>query len=158
MKDFQDSKLINMKRYIFSLFTFIIMGQFTTKAFGQDPVVVAESNKRISFNQDSTLNEFKIYVQRNIDYSRIDSNKILKKNKNVQPRVYIQLAVTVEGLVTDVSVLRPLQDDFDKQVIKIIEESSGWANFTKQKVQLAFSVVFDPSGEYLKKLEQQRAK
>jgi TonB family protein len=128
------------------------------KAFGQGPVKVSESNKRIAFKQDSTLNEFRIYIQRNIDYSLIDSNKILKKNKGTQPRVYLQLAITTEGTVTDVSVLKPLQVDFDKQVIKIIQESIGWVNFTKQKAQLTISVVFDPNGEYLKTLEQQRAK
>lgn len=147
-----------MKRYIFTLLAAIILGQVTMKAFAQGPAVVSESNKRISFNQDSTLNEFRIYIQRNIDYSLIDSNKILKKNKSTQPRVYMQLAISTEGMVTDVSVLRPLQDDFDKQAIKIIQESRGWENFTKQKAQLTFSVVFDPNGEYLRKLEQQRVK
>ncbi|HEX2935896.1 MAG TPA: hypothetical protein VHO72_11125 [Bacteroidales bacterium] len=142
-----------MKKYIFTLIAFTMLVQVTMKAFAQGLAVVSESNKRISFNQDSTLNEFRIYIQRNIDYSHIDSKKIVKKNKNSQPRVYIQLAITTDGMVTDVSVLRPLQDDFDKQVIKIIEESRGWENFTKQKVQLTFSFVFDPGGEYLQKLK-----
>lgn len=147
-----------MKRYIFALIAFIMLSQVAMKAFGQGPVIVPDSNKRVSFNQDRTLNEFRVYIQRNIDYSLIDSNKILKKNKVTQPRVYMQLAITTEGTVTDVSVLMPLQDDFDKQVIKIIQESRGWKNFSKQKVQLTFSVVFDPNGEYLKKLELQRVK
>ena len=138
-------------------FVILFMTFSSTKTvFSQDKNIDSEKANIVKYEGDSTLNKFKYFVQKNIDYSTINAKKVLKKSETNKPKAFVQFVVSKENKVSDIIIVKPLENNFDNQIIKIISESNGWeTKFISDtgKVFLVIPIRFDPNNEYLKELE-----
>ena len=86
-------------------------------------------------------NEFSKWVSENVRYPE------KCRQSRVQGRVTLQFTVTEEGKVRDVKVLRSVNDEMDKEAVRVISESPLWtpgrdANGEIVPVSYTFPVIF----------------
>ncbi len=86
-------------------------------------------------------NEFSKWVSENVRYPE------KCRQSRVQGRVTLQFTVTEEGKVTDVKVLRSVNDEMDKEAVRVISESPLWTpgrdeNGEVVPVKYVFPVIF----------------
>ena len=86
-------------------------------------------------------NEFSKWVGENVRYPE------KCRQSRVQGRVTLQFTVTEEGKVRDVKVLRSVNDEMDKEAVRVISESPLWtpgrdANGEIVPVSYTFPVIF----------------
>ena len=86
-------------------------------------------------------NEFSKWVGENVRYPE------KCRQPRVQGRVTLQFTVTEEGKVRDVKVLRSVNDEMDKEAVRVISESPLWtpgrdANGEIVPVSYTFPVIF----------------
>lgn len=86
-------------------------------------------------------NEFSKWVGENVRYPE------KCRQSRVQGRVTLQFTVTEEGKVRDVKVLRSVNDEMDKEAVRVVSESPLWtpgrdANGEIVPVSYTFPVIF----------------
>lgn len=86
-------------------------------------------------------NEFSKWVSENVRYPE------KCRQSRVQGRVTLQFTVTEEGKVTDVKVLRSVNDEMDKEAVRVVSESPLWTpgrdeNGEVVPVKYVFPVIF----------------
>ena len=86
-------------------------------------------------------NEFSKWVGENVRYPE------KCRQSRVQGRVTLQFTVTEEGKVTDVKVLRSVNDEMDKEAVRVVSESPLWTpgrdeNGEVVPVKYVFPVLF----------------
>ena len=86
-------------------------------------------------------NEFSKWVSQNVKYPE------KCRQSMVQGRVTLQFTVTEEGKVTDVKVLRSVNDEIDREAVRVVSESPLWtpgkdANGEIVPVTYTFPVIF----------------
>ena len=86
-------------------------------------------------------NEFSKWVSENVRYPE------KCRQSRVQGRVTLQFTVTEEGKVRDVKVLRSVNDEMDKEAVRVVSESPLWtpgrdANGEIVPVSYTFPVIF----------------
>ena len=90
--------------------------------------------------QGGTENAFTKWISERIEYPET------ARNKGIQGRVILSFVVDTDGLVRDVSILRGVDPDLDKEAIRVISSSPNWTP-GKHRGQLVsvrydFPVVF----------------
>ncbi len=109
----------------------------------------SEEKKAVPFHQvaqqpgfnGGDANEFSKWVSENVRYPE------KCRQSRVQGRVTLQFTVTEEGKVRDVKVLRSVNDEMDKEAVRVISESPLWtpgrdANGEIVPVSYTFPVIF----------------
>ena len=86
-------------------------------------------------------NEFSKWVSENVRYPE------KCRQSRVQGRVTLQFTVTEEGKVRDVKVLRSVNDEMDKEAVRVVSESPLWTpgrdeNGEVVPVKYVFPVIF----------------
>ena len=109
----------------------------------------SEEKKAVPFHQvaqqptfnGGDANEFSKWVGENVRYPE------KCRQSRVQGRVTLQFTVTEEGKVRDVKVLRSVNDEMDKEAVRVVSESPLWtpgrdANGEIVPVSYTFPVIF----------------
>ena len=109
----------------------------------------SEEKKAVSFHQvakqptfnGGDANEFSKWVSENVRYPE------KCRQSRVQGRVTLQFTVTEEGKVSDVKVLRSVNDEMDKEAVRVVSESPLWTpgrdeNGEVVPVRYVFPVLF----------------
>ncbi len=90
--------------------------------------------------QGGNLNQFRMYVARNLIYPKLSAEN------GVTGRVHLQFVVNKKGEVEDVVVLRGVNPDIDAEAIRVVRESPQWTPGRQGgmpvRVQYSFSIVF----------------
>lgn len=86
------------------------------------------------------LNDYRIYVQKNLKYPEI------AQENGISGRVFIQFAVDAKGNVVDVVVVRGVDPSLDAEAVRVVKNSPKWAPGKQRgrpvKVQFTFPIVF----------------
>lgn len=84
-----------------------------------EPVPFQYLAQKPGFN-GGDANEFTLWVQQNLKYPE------KCKQSMVQGRVTVQFTITETGKVTDVKVLRGVNEELDKEAVRVVSESPLW--------------------------------
>ena len=108
-----------------------------------------EEKKTVSFHQvaqpprfnGGDANEFSKWVNQNLRYPE------KCRQSRVEGRVTLQFTVTEEGKVNNVKVLRSVNEDIDKEAVRVVSESPDWTpgkdeNGKTVAVTYTFPVIF----------------
>ena len=108
-----------------------------------------EEKKTVSFHQvaqpprfnGGDANEFSKWVNQNLRYPE------KCRQSRVEGRVTLQFTVTEEGKVNNVKVLRSVNEDIDKEAVRVVSESPDWTpgkdeNGETVAVTYTFPVIF----------------
>ena len=108
-----------------------------------------EEKKTVSFHQvaqpprfnGGDANEFSKWVNQNLRYPE------KCRQSRVEGRVTLQFTVTEEGKVNNVKVLRSVNEDIDKEAVRVVSESPDWTpgkdeNGETVPVTYTFPVIF----------------
>lgn len=86
------------------------------------------------------LNEFRNWVAKSLKYPEIAAEN------GIQGKVFVQFAVNAKGEVTDVIVVRGVDQALDQEAVRVIKSSPKWSPGKQRgrpvKVQFTFPVVF----------------
>lgn len=120
----------------------IVQEQKKTK----EPVSFQHLGQRPGFN-GGNANEFSKWVGQNLRYPE------KCRQSKVQGRVTLQFTITEEGKVSDVRVLRGVNEELDKEAVRVVSESPLWTpgkdkNGETVPVSFTFPVIFQlPSSD-----------
>lgn len=86
------------------------------------------------------LNDFRNYIQKNLEYPQI------AQENGISGRVFIQFAVNSKGNVVDVTVVRGVDPALDAEAVRAVKASPKWTPGKQRgrpvKVQFTFPIVF----------------
>ena len=103
------------------------------------PFQLVEEKPKPSFN-GGDANEFSKWVNSKLVYPEI------AKENGVQGRVTLQFTVEADGRVTNVKVLRGVDDSLDKEAVRVVSSSPKWKPGKQRdravKVTYTFPVIF----------------
>lgn len=122
-----------------------LVGKDTNNSFKEDiekrePIPFQLLAKKPGFN-GGDANEFSKWVAQNMIYPENC------RQSKVQGRVTVKFTITETGKVTDVKVLRGVNEDLDKEAVRIVSESPLWTpgideNGEVVPVTFTFPVIF----------------
>ena len=106
----------------------------------KEPVPFQHVAKKPEFN-GGDANEFSKWVSQNMTYPE------KSRQSKVQGRVTLQFTITETGKVTDVKVLRGVNEDLDNEAVRVVSQSPLWtpgkdANGEAVSVKYTFPVLF----------------
>ena len=112
-----------------------------------------QSKKAVPFQQvdqkpgfnGGDANEFSKWIGQNLKYPE------KCRQSKVEGRVTLQFTVTETGKVTDVKVLRSVNEDLDKEAVRVVSQSPDWTpgrdkNGEAVSVTYVFPVIFKYPG------------
>lgn len=66
------------------------------------------------------IGELMKYLQQNIKYPKEC------REKGIQGRVIVQFVVNTDGSIVDLNVIKPINPELDKEVIRVVSEMPKW--------------------------------
>src|SRR5687768_10148095 len=108
-----------MKHFILIFFFLNSIAVFSQTASPKDTIYKFEQvDKEPAF--DGGQEQFKLYLQRNIKYP-----KESKKN-GVEGRVFTQFVVEANGEITNIKILKGLDEYCDEEAVRILSKMPKW--------------------------------
>ena len=110
----------------------------------KEPVPFQQLDQKPGFN-GGDANEFSEWIGQNLKYPE------KCRQSKVEGRVTLQFTVTETGKVTDVKVLRSVNEDLDKEAVRVVSQSPDWTpgrdkNGEAVSVTYVFPVIFKYPG------------
>ena len=106
----------------------------------KEPVPFQHLGQKPGFN-GGDVNEFSKWVAANLKYPE------KCRQSKIQGRVTLQFVITATGEVTDVKVLRGVNEELDKEAIRVVSQSPRWTpgkdkNGNVVSVSFVFPIIF----------------
>ena len=110
----------------------------------KEPIPFQQLDQKPGFN-GGDANEFSEWIGQNLKYPE------KCRQSKVEGRVTLQFTVTETGKVTDVKVLRSVNEDLDKEAVRVVSQSPDWTpgrdkNGEAVSVTYVFPVIFKYPG------------
>jgi protein TonB len=121
--------------FLISLILFLPLREI----FSQEPELLIFADEMPLFQNDNSGRKFVDYVILNLDLSTIKTQE--------NGKIIVTFIVKPDSLISDVQIIKGLNDEIDKAIIKVIESSPTWIPGKIQgkcvKVRLTYPINID---------------